>query len=272
MKDANHRVRRIPSGLRSELRESAWNHGYRRETGEADGWLFFASDLNVPGEIALAVADSGAAWFLAVEHAGVAAELKAEPAAPVPGCKRAAWGFDGQPELRAAIQRTYNLSRSLPSAPLLEYQAETEGLGDTEVERLRKERVGQEVFRRALLRFWDGRCPLTGIAEPELLRASHIVAWADCSSDAERLSVFNGLLLAAHLDAAFDAGLISFGDSGEVLVKPSVSNLTRHELGIGRIPPLPLTSQHQLQLEQHRERHGFQALKADCLDPRAYHP
>lgn len=257
MRDANLRLRQVPPGLRSEVRESAWNHGYRRETGEADGWLFFASDLNVPGEIGIAVAEGGTSWFLSVEHAGVAVELKGEPATPVPDGKRGAWGFNAQSELRTAIQRAYNLSRSLPAAPLLEYQAETEGLGDTEVERLRKERIGQDVFRRALLRFWDGRCPLTGITEPELLRASHIVAWSDCSSDAERLSVYNGLLLAAHLDAAFDAGLISFADEGTALVKPSVSMLTRQALGIDHLPALPLTSQHRHQLSQHRARHGF---------------
>ena len=39
-----------------------------------------------------------------------------------------------------------------------------------------------------------------------MLRASHSVPWAACASDAERLDVHNGLLLAAHWDAAFDAG------------------------------------------------------------------
>jgi hypothetical protein len=28
-------------------------------------------------------------------------------------------------------------------------------------------------FQDALLQYWVGRCPLTGISEPELLRASH---------------------------------------------------------------------------------------------------
>jgi putative restriction endonuclease len=36
-------------------------------------------------------------------------------------------------------------------------------------------------------------------------------------TDAERLDAYNGLLLAAHLDAAFDAGLISFADDGAIL-------------------------------------------------------
>ena len=40
--------------------------------------------------------------------------------------------------------------------------------------------------------YWGGRCPLTGITDVALLRASHIVAWAECD-DAHRLDVHNGL-------------------------------------------------------------------------------
>ena len=64
------------------------------------------------------------------------------------------------------------------------------------------------------MQYWNGPCPLSGIAEPELLRASHIVPWAACESDAERLDVHNGLLLSALWDAAFDKGLTSFADGG----------------------------------------------------------
>jgi putative restriction endonuclease len=46
--------------------------------------------------------------------------------------------------------------------------------------------------------YWGGRCPISGVDQPELLRASHIKPWADCSTDAERLDVFNGVLLAAR--------------------------------------------------------------------------
>ena len=73
---------------------------------------------------------------------------------------------------------------------------------------------GQNIFRDALMEYWDGCCPLTGIREPELLRASHIVPWAECESDELRLDVHNGLLLSALWDCAFDAGLISFADTG----------------------------------------------------------
>jgi hypothetical protein len=45
----------------------------------------------------------------------------------------------------------------------------------TEAGQLVVQRVGQNVFRKALLDCWRGRCPLTGITGEALLRASHIV-------------------------------------------------------------------------------------------------
>jgi hypothetical protein len=52
---------------------------------------------------------------------------------------------------------------------------------------------------------------VTGLAITELLRASHIKPWAARDTDAERLDVFNGLLLAPHCDALFARGFITFG-------------------------------------------------------------
>lgn len=93
----------------------------------------------------------------------------------------------------------------------------SETIASTEVERLVRQRVGQNIFRESLMDYWGGACAVTGIALPALLRASHAKPWAECNSDAERLNVFNGFLLAAHLDALFDRHLISFDDSGKIL-------------------------------------------------------
>lgn len=253
--DTSQRLRTLSFALRSDLDEISTNHGYRRFTGAADGWFNYGSDINVPGEIALAVAASGTAWFLAVEHAGVAAELDAPPAAPVPRGMRGAFGFATDGALRVALHRAYVLASTLPSVPLYIYEAEVAALGATEVTAERKVRIGQDVFRRALLRYWNGRCPLTGITEPALLRASHIVPWAECVSDADRLDVHNGLLLAAHWDAAFDAGLVSFADDGAALLSP---DLGAEERALLATPPLlGLTDAHRARLAWHRARYGF---------------
>jgi hypothetical protein len=116
-----------------------------------------------------------------------------------------------------ALDRVYKLGVSLPDAPLTRFRARTAGLPQTtEAERLVVQRIGQDIFRAALMDYWEARCPITGITDPALLRASHIVPWSECD-DAQRLDVHNGLLLSALWDAAFDTGLVSFANDGTVL-------------------------------------------------------
>jgi putative restriction endonuclease len=248
---------------RIELEQAAFNHGFRKPNGIADGWLWFKSDEGVPGEVALACGTrvDGSPWFLAVEHAGVAAKLREELAdaavEPPPAHFRAAFAFETQADMRAALSRSFHLARSLPTFPLSQYEAEVAELGDTEVERIVKERVGQGYFRKALLDYWGGCCPLTGIREEALLRASHIVPWAKCRSDEERLDVFNGLLLAAHWDAAFDRGLVSFDDGGRALLKAGLDRAVVDLLSPQNTNPIPLDLQHRRQLAWHRQAFGF---------------
>lgn len=250
--------------FRIELDQAAYNHGFRKSNGVADGWLWFKSDEGVPGEVALAsgVNSDGSPWFLAVEHAGVASKLGSElpeMAVNPPAHFKGAFAFATQAELRAALSRAFHLARSLPTFPLAQYEAEVAELGNTEVERIVKERVGQSYFRRALMDYWNGRCPITGISDDALLRASHIVPWAKCRSDEERLDVHNGLLLAAHWDAAFDRGLASFDDQGCALLKPELSEAALKLLAPERATPLPLDLAHRRQLEWHRAHYGFKA-------------
>ena len=114
-----------------------------------------------------------------------------------------------------AIRRAAALIRALPDTPLTTYWEKTRTMpANTAVERLVKQRIGQDIFRASLEDYWGGCCPITGISERALLRASHTKAWADCESDEERLDVYNGFLLAAHFDAAFDAYLLTF-DTGK---------------------------------------------------------
>ena len=70
------------------------------------------------------------------------------------------------------------------------------------------------------------RLRLTGITEPALLRASHIIPGAECG-DERRLDVHNGLLLSALWDAAFDKGLVSFAADGSALAHPGLSEAAR---------------------------------------------
>lgn len=100
---------------------------------------------------------------------------------------------------------------------------------------------------------WEDKCAITGLAVPELLRASHIKPWAACETDAERLDVFNGLLLAPHLDALFDKGFITVGDDGAVAVSEALRGGARRLLGLSDVLRVDrLTSEHRSYLTWHR--------------------
>ena len=259
MKETNQRRRRPGLAWTSELKEAAYYNGYRGECGEADGWLYFRNQEGVPGEIALAVGpdDDGSPWFLALDHPGVIAELDAEQATPPPGRFAAAYAFNARAELHQAVSRVFHLARSVPDYPLRSFEQAVAHLGDTEAERFMRQRIGQDRFRSALLYYWNGKCPLTGVTELALLRASHIIPWAECQSDAQRLDVHNGLLLAASWDAAFDAGLVSVGDDGEVLLSNNLSIAARRMLADGDVPRLSLHERHRENLQWHRSRYEF---------------
>ena len=123
-----------------------------------------------------------------------------------------------------------------------------------EAERTQKVRIGQDRLRDAQMNYWNGARPLTGISNPELLRASHIVRWADCESDEERLNVYNGLLLSSLWDAAFDSGLVTFDDHGRVIASPSIDPQATKALRLEQAPTLTLTDEHRDHLAWHRTK------------------
>ena len=243
--------------VRTEAQKAAWDNGYRLERGMEGGWLHYAS-TTAPGGVWIAGVSPHGPWLLSIEHSGVAAEISTLPISSVAAPGLVTFELPTLSQLHAALDRVYKLSVSLPDAPLTRFRIKTKDLPrTTEAERLVVQRVGQDIFRDALIDYWGGRCPLSGITEPELLRASHIIAWAE-SDDAKRLDVHNGLLLSALWDAAFDQGLVSFADEGTVLVSPSLSEAARKTLGIESAPPLRgLRPQHCENLAVHRARHGF---------------
>jgi hypothetical protein len=243
--------------VRTEAQKAASDNGYRHDRGIESGWLRYGS-TTAPGSIWIAGASAQGPWLLSLDHSGVAAEIGALPKSPTPGPGIATFMFTNVAELHVALSRIYNLAVSLPEAPLDRFKTETTNLPrTTEAERMVIQRIGQDVFRDALMNYWGSLCPLTGITEPGLLRASHIKPWANCT-DAERLDVHNGLLLSALWDAAFDRGLVSFADDGSVLTSPQLSESARKALGITTAPALTgLRAEHHVNLALHRARNGF---------------
>ncbi|HUC18156.1 MAG TPA: HNH endonuclease signature motif containing protein [Acetobacteraceae bacterium] len=237
--------------VREECQKAASQNGFRRILGEEAGWAAFGS-TTAKGTVYLAATGPSGPWYLALDHLGVIRELNV-PEANISGPGRACFVFGTLGALYAALHRTYGLGVSLPDAPLQEFERRVAGLPrTTEAERLVVQRIGQDVFRDRLMNYWQGRCPLTGISDSALLRASHIIPWADCESDAERLDVHNGLLLSALWDAAFDRALVTFDDQGRPEFSPRLSEQARGELRWNS--PISLTDEHRLRLVRHRER------------------
>jgi len=244
-----------PTFVIAELaRKAAWDGGYRLAQGSDGAWLKFAS-TTVPGEIRIAAESYNGPWALAVTHYPTAAALwqllhqsmgtKPEPSHFI---------FSNEADLAHAVDRVWKLSHSLPPEPLKAFQAATAGFPtSTEAERLVVQRIGQDKLRDALLAYWNGRCPLTGITDECLLRASHIVPWAACADDAQRLDVHNGILLSALWDAAFDAGLVTFADNGEVQFSPRLSDAAKAKLVTNTTVSLTgMADQHLVNMAWHR--------------------
>ena len=243
--------------VREECQKAASQNGFRRILKEDAGWAAFGS-TTARGMVYLAAAGPSGPWYLALDHSGVIEELGL-PAADVAGAGRARFAFDTLGALYNVLRRVYELGVSLPDAPLKEFEAEVANLPrTTEAERLVVQRIGQDIFRDRLMDYWQARCPLTGISDPALLRASHIIPWAECESDQSRLDVHNGLLLSALWDAAFDAGLVSFLDDGTPITSPRLSEPAATALGLhfdGKL--IGLTDAHRANLAWHRSRYGF---------------
>ena len=242
-----------------ECRKAASQNGYRRPLGEESGWARYGS-TTAKGTIYLAGAGPAGAWFLALDHPGVVEELQHPPANMLgPGITRYAFATLG--ELYAVLPKVYALGLTLPEGPLEDFHAKTCDLPkNTEAERLVVQRIGQDIFRERLMTYWQGHCPLSGITDSALLRASHIVPWKDCPDDAERLNIHNGLLLSALWDAAFDRGLVTFHDDGRPAFSPSLSEPARSELRWHRC--IPLTDKHRQRLTWHRAKLFVKALES----------
>lgn len=246
---------------RNVLEMALRNNGYHNASEVVGDWLV-ADATFAPGRCWVAYHDNGrqrAVVATSEFHVGLALMEEgatADTAATKP--IGAAMVFTTPIEaLPGTIRRLFELSRALPSAPLDRFVTRIRELpNSTEAERLVIQRIGQDVFREALVDLWAGRCAVTGLDQPELLRASHIKPWADCGTDAERLDPMNGLLLAPHWDLAFDNGLVTFEDDGHArLSKRLTASAVALLAPAGPKRPVisQLKSRHLQYLSYHRE-------------------
>ena len=246
----------LSAAIATLLEKVAVDNGFDQELERQGNWQGFAS-TQAPLRLWLS-AFSDAVFIAGLSQAHVARALGdfgATVLSPLPPGAVSGRSVVDIPALYRLVRRSFQLSKTLPDELLNQFEKRTATMSRaTESERLVVQRVGQEVFRAGLLNYWDGRCAVTGLAVPELLRASHIKPWSKCETDAQRLDVFNGLLLAPHLDAAFDGGFITVADDGEVIVSARLAPPDRNHLGVA----LPLwvarlTAGHRAYLAWHRQ-------------------
>lgn len=244
---------------RSLIEKAGYDNGWEVVVVSNPGEVILASALH-RAEARVTPSETGN-WQLELPTGTLARELNREIDESNP---EASFTANRDAELGVLLNRAAKLARSLPNQPEIRYQeavkeelSRTEIL-QTEVERTVRQRVGQNIFRESLLDFWDGACAVTGIRLPKLLRASHAKPWSECSSDAERLNVFNGFLLAIHLDALFDQGLMTFDANGHAVYANALELDTQSILGL--TPDLSLSRlapEHLPFLRWHWQKFGY---------------
>lgn len=87
-----------------------------------------------------------------------------------------------------------------------------------------RQRIKQDFFRRAVLASYRGRCCISGVSDPRLLVASHIVPWRE--DKANRLNPSNGLCLSAIHDKAFDQHLFTLSDDFCIVLSSTLKQTT----------------------------------------------
>ena len=118
---------------------------------------------------------------------------------------------------------------SLAADPLVEYEIKIPN--ETERRGLVTSRVGQGAYRKRIIHRWEYKCAVTGFDKLNVLIASHIVPWSD-SNDNERLDVHNGILLSPTYDALFDKHLITFENTGKIILSPIIETQAFQKIGV----------------------------------------
>lgn len=278
--DHHQRVQRSASASAAWSRSACMNSFERSlvtKAGYDNGWEV-STESSAVGTVSLcsalhrcnAVVSSafeGNDWIVAFPPGRMVSELERSGGLRSLGHGR--FVVSGDAELATLLSHASRLARTLPDLPCRRYEeavaeqlATVQGPSSaTEVERLVRQRVGQDVFRESLMDYWGGACAVLGLTESALLRASHAKPWAECASDEERLNVFNGFLLAAHLDAVFDRHLMTFDQAGVAVFAQSITHETRACLGLaGAVRLRWISPEHEPFLRVHRSR--FEQMRA----------
>lgn len=251
------RLRDIDRLSADQLTEVAAENGYRVSSDSIDdGWMTFRS-MSVHGEIALGLISETGPFLLCIALRSISKVIDSAKIHPTPKGFSNAFLVESRGELFDAVKRVYQESQLIGESDYSsfeEFKERTADIGTTESERKTRVRIGQPIFRSALLKFWNFTCPLTGITDSELLIASHIIPWNECETDMDRLCQYNGLLLSSLWDSAFDKFLVTFDTDGVARFSRRLSYSARGVLQrIGKTK-IQLEANHQVWMKWHRNK------------------
>lgn len=158
--------------------------------------------------------------------------------------------FDLDPNVFSSNAEPYTIDKLLLDAELRMVEKQ-KLISQEEKKALVKIRLGQSYYRNELIDLW-GSCSVTGCKNTSVLIASHIKAYRDCKEQ-EHFDKFNGLLLSPCYDKLFDLYLISFAETGEIMVSETLSDEDLNALKISRTDKLiKIFPENQKYLEYHR--------------------
>ncbi|MES2777629.1 MAG: HNH endonuclease [Bacteroidota bacterium] len=101
----------------------------------------------------------------------------------------------------------------------------------TERQGLVTSRIGHGAYRKRIIHRWEYKCAVTGFDKINVLIASHILPWVK-ANDNQRLDVHNGLLLSPTYDALFDRNLISFENTGKIILSTRIEEKEFVKIGV----------------------------------------
>lgn len=95
----------------------------------------------------------------------------------------------------------------------------------TEEYRMAKRRINQQFFRAAVLSSYECKCCISGIIEPSLLEAAHIISWSE--NETERTNPQNGLCLNPFFHKAFDGFLLTITTDFKIKISERLFQMTK---------------------------------------------
>ena len=88
-----------------------------------------------------------------------------------------------------------------------------------------KQRVNQSFFRSAVMCSYNSRCCISGIRNPELIEACHIIGWSE--DETNRSNPENGLCLNPLFHKAYDMNLIAITPDYNVVISEEMIEQTK---------------------------------------------